>query len=196
MRARVGSVMMVAVLALLLAACGEDTVTEVITTVEVVKEVVVEVEKITEVEVERIVTVEKIVIATPTAMAAGGPKFGGTLRIVSHGSVSTLHPVFSLFAVVNYVSSQFYEQLFGWDGNLDTKERWWTPGPLARTAYIHLQPQARGQVPRWRPLHVRRRGRIDYPLARRRDSDRRHRKAVHGGRCLRRRPTTGRSPGP
>jgi peptide/nickel transport system substrate-binding protein len=123
MRARVGSVMMVAVLALLLAACGEDTVTEVITTVEVVKEVVVEVEKITEVEVERIVTVEKIVIATPTAMAAGGPKFGGTLRIVSHGSVSTLDPVFSLFAVVNYVSSQFYEQLFGWDGNLDTKER-------------------------------------------------------------------------
>ncbi len=130
MRARVGSVMMVAVLALLLAACGEDTVTEVITTVEVVKEVVVEVEKITEVEVERIVTVEKIVIATPTAMAAGGPKFGGTLRIVSHGSVSTLDPVFSLFAVPASSTSSYSDGTATWT----PRSAWWTPGPLARTA--------------------------------------------------------------
>ena len=41
--------------------------------------------------------------------------------MISHGSVSTLDPVFSLFAVVNYVSKQFYEQLFAWDGDLNAQ---------------------------------------------------------------------------
>ena len=80
--------------ALLLGACSPQVV-------EVEKEVVVtqivevekEVEKVVEVEVEKIVEVEveteTISISTPTPPPAGVPRFGGTLRVISHGSVSS-----------------------------------------------------------------------------------------------------------
>jgi peptide/nickel transport system substrate-binding protein len=86
---------------------------EVVVTREVVKEVVrtVEVEK------------EKILIATPTPQVGGVAKYGGDLRIVSPGSISTLDPVFSLFYVVNMVASHMYETLFGWDANLEAAPR-------------------------------------------------------------------------
>ena len=109
------------------AACGGTEVVEKIVEVEKVVEVVkeVEVEKVVEVEVEKIVEVEveteTISLATPTPPPAGVPRFGGTLRVISHGSVSSLDPVFSLFAVINYVSKQWYEQLFAWDGNLNAQ---------------------------------------------------------------------------
>jgi len=88
---------------------------EVVVTREVVKEVVRTVE----------VETEKILVATPTPQVAeqASAKFGGDLRIVSQGSISTLDPVFSLFYVVNAVASHLYETLFGWDGNLEPKAR-------------------------------------------------------------------------
>ena len=76
----------------------------------------VEVERIVEVEkiVEVIIEVEKILVATPTPdTGSKGPQFGGDLRIVSQGSISTLDPVFSLFYVVNAVATQIYEGLYG-----------------------------------------------------------------------------------
>ena len=135
-----------AILALVIAACGggETTIVTVVKEVpverevikEVPKEIVVTKEVIKEVivtrevvkEVIRTVEVEKlkILVATPTAIvtqAETKTKFGGDLRIVSQGSISTLDPVFSLFYVVNAVASHFYEALFGWDDNLDAKER-------------------------------------------------------------------------
>ena len=94
--------------------------------VEVEKVVEVEVEKIVEVEVERVIEVEteKILVATPTPdVGLTGPQFGGDLRVVSQGSISTLDPVFSLFYVVNAVATQIYEGLYGWDGNLQAQPR-------------------------------------------------------------------------
>jgi len=90
------------------------------------KEVVVEVEKEKIVE-QTVIVKEKVAAATPTPQlgtgAAEADKFGGDLRIVSQGSISTLDPVFSLFYVVNAVASHFYESLFGWDSNLNPKPR-------------------------------------------------------------------------
>ena len=120
-----------AVLALVAAACaGETEVVEKIVEVPVVEEKIVEVEvekvveveteKIVEVEVERVIEVEteKILVATPTPdVGVTGPQFGGDLRIVSQGSISTLDPVFSLFYVVAAVGNQIFEGLYGWDGN-------------------------------------------------------------------------------
>ncbi len=121
------------------AACaGETEVVEKIVEVPVVEEKIVEVEvekvveveteKVVEVEVEKIVEIEveteKILVATPTPdVGMTGPQFGGDLRIVSQGSISTLDPVFSLFYVVNAVASQIYEGLYGWDGNLEAQPR-------------------------------------------------------------------------
>ena len=128
-----------AIAALAAAACaGETEVVEKIVEVPVVEEKIVEVEvekvveveteKVVEVEVERIVEIEvekeKILVATPTPdVGTTGPQFGGDLRIVSQGSISTLDPVFSLFYVVNAVASQIYEGLYGWDGNLEAQPR-------------------------------------------------------------------------
>jgi peptide/nickel transport system substrate-binding protein len=103
------------------------TVTE---TVEVEKIVEVAGETVTEiVEVEKIVTVEvevereKVLIATPTPVAAGVPRFGGTLRIVAQGSIASIDPVWSVFYVTNAVASHIYETPFGWDNRLDTRAR-------------------------------------------------------------------------
>jgi peptide/nickel transport system substrate-binding protein len=126
-----------AVIAVVAAACaGETEVVEKIVEVPVVEEKIVEVEvekvveveteKIVEVEVEKVIEVEteKILVATPTPdVGTTGPQFGGDLRIVSQGSISTLDPVFSLFYVVNAVASQIYEGLYGWDGNLEAQPR-------------------------------------------------------------------------
>ena len=126
-----------AVIAVVAAACSSDpeivekivevpVVEEVIKEVEVEKIVEVEKEVIKEVEVEKIVEVdvEKILVATPTPdVGSSGPTFGGDLRIVSQGSISTLDPVFSLFYVVNAVGTQIYEGLYGWDGNLEAQPR-------------------------------------------------------------------------
>ncbi len=100
-----------------------ETEVEKIVETEVEKIVEVEVEKVVEVEVEKVVEIEteRIVISTPTPPPTGAPRFGGTLRVISHGSVSSVDPVFSLFAVVNYISKQFYEQLFAWDGDLNAQ---------------------------------------------------------------------------
>jgi len=90
---------------------------------------IVEVEKIVEVAGETvyeeiIIETEKILVATPTPdVGTTGPIFGGDLRIVSQGSISTLDPVFSLFYVVNAVATQIYEGLYGWDGNLEAQPR-------------------------------------------------------------------------
>lgn len=110
-------------------ACGEPRT--VATTVEVPVTQIVEKESTVEivrtvivketVVVKETVETEKISVLTPTPPPAGAPRFGGTLRIVSHGSISSLDPVFSLFAVVNYVSKQFYEQLFAWDSDLNAQ---------------------------------------------------------------------------
>ncbi len=126
-----------AVLALVAAACaGETEVVEKIVEVPVVEEKIVEVEvekvveveteKIVEVEVERVIEVEteKILVATPTPdVGVTGPQFGGDLRVVSQGSISTLDPVFSLFYVVGAVGTQMYQGLYGWDGNLQAQPR-------------------------------------------------------------------------
>jgi len=141
-----------AIVAVVAAACSSDPqIIEVEKIVEVAGETkIVEVEKIVEVagetkivevagetkivEVEKIVTetvieeiiveTEKILVATPTPdIGSTGPAFGGDLRIVSQGSISTLDPVFSLFYVVNAVGSQIYEGLYGWDGNLEAQPR-------------------------------------------------------------------------
>ena len=110
-------------LAFLIAACGEEKIVEVekIVTVEVEKEVekIVEVEKVVEKEVE----VEKILVATPTPPPAGQPVSGGDLRVILQASISALDPVFSFFAVVGSVASHFYENLFGWDANLEPQPR-------------------------------------------------------------------------
>ena len=100
-----------------------ETEVEKIVETEVERIVEVEVEKVVEVEVEKVVEIEteRIVISTPTPAPPGAPRFGGTLRVISHGSVSSVDPVFSLFAVVNYISKQFYEQLFAWDGDLNAQ---------------------------------------------------------------------------
>jgi peptide/nickel transport system substrate-binding protein len=90
--------------------------------VEVEKVVEVEIEKIVEVEIEKIVEVEveKVLIATPTPPPAkGAPRYGGTLRVVSQGSIATLDPVFSQFGVTNAVASQFYDRTFGWGRDLN-----------------------------------------------------------------------------
>ena len=52
-----------------------------------------------------------------------GQRFGGDLRIVSQGSVSTLDPVFSTYYVVYSVASHIYEGLYGWDGELEPQPR-------------------------------------------------------------------------
>ena len=117
--------------ALAAAACAsEPEIVEKIVEVPVVEEKIVEVETekivVQEVEVEKIIEVEteKILVATPTPdVGTTGPQFGGDLRIVSQGSISTLDPVFSLFYVVNAVASQIYEGLYGWDGNLEAQPR-------------------------------------------------------------------------
>ena len=109
----------------------------------VVKEVPVEVEKVVErevevvkeVEVEKIervvvevpkeveVEVEKVLIATPTPIPAGEPRFGGTLKVVLHAGTTTLDPVFSQFQIVGNVATQIYENLYAWDGNLEPAPR-------------------------------------------------------------------------
>ncbi|MBM3948858.1 MAG: hypothetical protein FJ312_06415 [SAR202 cluster bacterium] len=102
----------VAVLTLVLAACGDKEEQE------VEKEATVAIEK------EATVVVEKVRAATPTPPpATGEAKFGGNLRITAQGSVSTLDPVYSFFAVVGSIASHFYEGLFGWDGNLNAQPR-------------------------------------------------------------------------
>ena len=104
--------------------CGgaEPTVVEVEKVVEVVKEVEVEVEKV----------VEKVLIATPTPPPAGTPQYGGTLRVVSQGSIASLDPIFTIFYVTHAVSSHIYETPFGWDENYEVKPRLvdsWTVSP-------------------------------------------------------------------
>ena len=96
---------------------------EKVVTVEVVQEVEVVMEKIVTVEVEKVVEVEKILIATPTPPPAGEPRFGGTLRITSQGSISQLDPVYTAFYVTNAVSSHIFETLFGWNTNLEAQPR-------------------------------------------------------------------------
>ena len=62
-------------------------------------------------------------------MEESEPAYGGDLRIVSQGSISTLDPVHSLFYVVNAVAAQMYEGLYGWDGNMEVAPRlaeWFT----------------------------------------------------------------------
>jgi len=92
-----------------------ETVTEIVEVEKIVEKVVIE---------EIIVETEKILVATPTPdTGTTGPVFGGDLRVVSQGSISTLDPVFSLFYVVNAVGTQIYEGLYGWDGNLEAQPR-------------------------------------------------------------------------
>ncbi|MBM3948517.1 MAG: hypothetical protein FJ312_04600 [SAR202 cluster bacterium] len=86
---------------------------EVVVTREVVKEVVRTVE----------VETEKVLIATPTPLTGGQPKFGGTLRSVSQASIGAIDPGFSNFSVVTRIASQFYETLFGWDKDLQAAPR-------------------------------------------------------------------------
>ena len=126
-----------AIIAVVAAACASDPeVVEKIVEVPVVEEKIVEVqvervvevetEKIVEVEVERVIEVEteKILVATPTPdVGTTGPQFGGDLRVVSQGSISTLDPVFSLFYVVGAVGTQMFQGLYGWDGNLQSQPR-------------------------------------------------------------------------
>ena len=116
-----------AIIAVVAAACASDPeVLERIVEVPVVEEKIVEIEvdKVVEVPVvkEKIVRVEVLVTPTPD-LGTDGPQFGGDLRIVSQGSISTLDPVFSLFYVVNAVATQIYEGLYGWDGNLEAQPR-------------------------------------------------------------------------
>lgn len=147
----------------LVACAGETKIVERITTVEVVKEVPVEVIK--EVEVERIVTVEvekiveierevvvereklveveKVLIATPTAPAiTGGPVFGGTLRIASQGSISTLDPVFTQFATNNAVAQNMFDRLFGWGEDFQPLPQMvdnWDVSPDGKTYTFNLR---------------------------------------------------------
>jgi len=89
----------------------------------VIEEVEIEVEKIREVTVEVEVEREKVLIATPTPVAAGVPRFGGTLRVVAQGSIASIDPVWSVFYVTNAVASHIYETPFGWDNRLETHKR-------------------------------------------------------------------------
>ena len=114
--------------------------------VEVEKIVTVElvVEKEVEVEVVRIVTVEveKILIATPTPLPAGEPRFGGTLKIVSQGSIATLDPVFSGFYVASSVASHIFETIFGRDANIQLRPRLaqsWSVSPDELTYTYNLR---------------------------------------------------------
>ena len=126
-----------AIIAIVAAACASDpeivekivevpVVEEKIVEVEVEKVVEVETEKIVEVEVEKVIEIEteKILVATPTPdVGTTGPQFGGDLRVVSQGSISTLDPVFSLFYVVGAVGTQMFQGLYGWDANLQSQPR-------------------------------------------------------------------------
>ncbi len=126
-----------AIIAIVAAACASDpevvekivevpVVEEKIVEVEVEKVVEVETEKIVEVEVEKVIEIEteKILVATPTPdVGTTGPQYGGDLRVVSQGSISTLDPVFSLFYVVGAVGTQMYQGLYGWDANLRAQPR-------------------------------------------------------------------------
>jgi len=105
-----------------------ETVTEIVEVekiVEVAGETVTEIVEVEKIVIEKIIVeTEKILVATPTPdVGTTGPIFGGDLRIVSQGSISTLDPVFSLFYVVNAVATQIYEGLYGWDGNLEAQPR-------------------------------------------------------------------------
>ncbi|MBM3945308.1 MAG: hypothetical protein FJ317_07475 [SAR202 cluster bacterium] len=124
------SLAIAAVLALVVAACGggETVVTQIVRETVVVQQTQVVVQ--TQVVQQTVVVVQTqqaqatVAAATPTPRVTGGTaKFGGDLRIVSQGSISTIDPVFSLFYVVNAVASHFYETLFGWDDNLNPKPR-------------------------------------------------------------------------
>ena len=113
--------------------------------VEVVKEIeverVVEVVKEVEVEVERVV--EKVLIATPTPPPAGTPQYGGTLRVVSQGSIASLDPIFTIFYVTHAVSSHIYETPFGWDENYEVRPRLvdsWTVSPDSLEHTFFLRP--------------------------------------------------------
>lgn len=85
----------------------------------VVETVVVEKEVPVEKVVVQTVEVVKEVVATPTVSAVTGrPVYGGTLRIASQGSISTLDPVFTQFATNNAVAQNMFDRLFGWDEDL------------------------------------------------------------------------------
>ena len=104
---------------------GETVIVEkeVVKEVEVPGETVI-VEKEVEVPGETVVVeVEKVLIATPTAIPAGEPRFGGTLKVVMHAGTTTLDPVFSQFQIVGNVATQMYENIFAWDGNLEPAPR-------------------------------------------------------------------------
>ena len=124
----------IAVLALVLAACGgaDEPVApqiiekEVVVEKEVIKEVVVE--KIVEKEVIQTVVVERIIIATPveervssiakpvtTGGQLGEGVFGGTLKAVAQASIKSLDADFSNAYVAQVVGVHYIEHLFAWD---------------------------------------------------------------------------------
>ncbi len=121
-----------------------EKVVEKIVEVEVAGETkTVEVEKIVEIEVEVEVEREKVLIATPTPVAAGVPRFGGALRIVAQGSIASIDPVWSVFYVTNAVASHIYETPFGWNNRLETRERLvgdWTLSDDSLTYTFNLRP--------------------------------------------------------
>lgn len=61
--------------------------------------------------------------AAPTQPASGQPRFGGTLRIVSQASVTTLDPIFTNAYVPEAIAQHFYETPFGFDRDLNPKAR-------------------------------------------------------------------------
>ena len=142
----------IVIAALAAAACaGETEVVEKIVEVPVVEEVIkeVEVEKIVEVETEKIVEVERIVevetekvlIATPTPLPTGEPRFGGTLRVVSQASIATLDPS-TPFYVTIAVAQHIYETALGWDRDLNDKARMvesWSLSPNGLTYTFELR---------------------------------------------------------
>ena len=111
----------------------------------------------------------RILVATPTPdVGTTGPQFGGDLRIVSQGSISTLDPVFSLFYVVNAVASQIYEGLYGWDGNLEgTASGWVSRSRPMLTDGVHVHAAVGGRIPQRRDLHVGGRDSVDQQVERR-----------------------------
>jgi len=63
----------------------------------------------------------KVMVEEISATPVSASKFGGTLRVVSQASISSLDPAWGGAYVITAVSSHIYETLFGWDANIQDK---------------------------------------------------------------------------
>ncbi len=133
----VGMITLLAAVATVATACGDEKIVEVpvvqtvvvagetiIKEVPVVQTVVVAGETVTkEVQVVQTVVVERVVLATPTVFEAlaldrvSDGRYGGTLRTVSQASIGGLDPLASSAWVVQAVAIHLYDQIFSADGN-------------------------------------------------------------------------------